>query len=304
MKKGFNSAIFPDLTFKEVMEFAVAENLDCVEIMCWPVSKAERRYAGVTHIDVTDLDENTVEEINNIIKNTGVEISALGYYPNTMDPDPEKSQFYINHIKKCIVAAEKLGVYKINTFIGKNKTASVEKNLETFSKVWPDIVSFAASHNVEIGIENCPMYYTNDEFPGGLNLASTPAIWRKMFEIIPDANFGLNYDPSHMIWQQIDYIKPLYEFKERIFHVHFKDVKIHKEILADQGIYAPPLNFHTPKLPGLGDIDFSSFISTLYDIGYKDAAVVEVEDRAFEDSLESRKNAIRLSQKYLAQFMV
>lgn len=303
MKKGFLSAIFPDLTFREVMEFAASEHLDNVEIACWPVSKAERRYAGVTHIDTATLDDAKVEEIRNICKETGVAISALGYYPNPLDPDEGKAKAAIDHIKELIIAAGRLGVDRVNTFIGKDKTATMEENFERFLQVWPPIVQYAEEHNVKIGIENCPMYYTADEFPGGTNMASTPAIWRKMFEAIPSKNFGLNYDPSHLIWQLIDYVKPLYEFKDRIFHVHFKDVKVNWDILRDEGVYAYPLRYQTPKLPGLGDIDFSAFVSALYDIGYDGPTVVEVEDRAFEGSLESRKDAVRVSQKYLSQFM-
>ena len=304
MKLGFASAILPDLSFEEVIDFASEYGYSCVEIMCWPVGKAERRYAGVTHIDAANLDDEKVKHIKDYTRQKNVEISALGYYPNPLDSDLEKRDIYIEHIKKIIEAAGRLGLDTINTFIGKDKNKTVDDNFKEFVKVWPSIIKFAEEKNVKIGIENCPMIFTYDEWPGGNNLASTPAIWRRMFKEIPSENFGLNYDPSHLMWMQMDYIKPLYDFKEKIFHIHIKDVAVHKDKLNEVGIMATPLQFHTPKLPGLGDINWSKFISALHDINYKGAACVEVEDRAFEDCLQSRKKSLILSKNYLSQFII
>lgn len=304
MKIGFVSAILGDLSFEEVITCAKEKGFSCVEIMCWPVGKAERRYAGVTHIDVSGMDEEKAERINEFVKAQGVEISALGYYPNPLDPDNEKSKFYIAHIRKIIKAANLLKVGTVTTFIGKDKNKTVEENLKMFKEVWTPIISYAEEKNVKIAIENCPMYFTKDEWPGGCNLATTPAIWRKMFEEIPSPNFGLNYDPSHFVWQQMDYIKPIYEFKDRIFHVHFKDIKVYKDKLDQVGIMATPLEYISPKLPGLGDVDWGKFVSALTDIKYKGPACIEVEDKAFEDSLESRMKSILLSRNYMLQFVI
>lgn len=304
MKLGFASAILADLGFEEVIGFASENGFACVEIMCWPLGKAERRYAGVTHIDVAEMDEDKIESIHKYLKEKGVEISALGYYPNPLDPDAEKREFYVEHIKKVIKAANRLGLKNMNTFIGKDKTRTVEENLKMFKTVWVPIVKYAEENNVKIGIENCPMFFSKDEWPGGVNLASTPAIWRKMFEEIPSENFGLNYDPSHLLWQQIDYIKPVYEFKDRIFHVHIKDAKVYRDKLDQCGVMSMPLDFHAPKLPGLGDINWGKFISALTDIRYKGYTVIEVEDRAFEDTLEDRKRSIILSKQYMSQFIL
>ncbi|OQB15208.1 MAG: Inosose dehydratase [Firmicutes bacterium ADurb.Bin193] len=304
MKLGFVSAILADLSFEEVITFASDNGFSCVEFLCWPVGKAERRYAGVTHIDVARADDNTIKYIKDFTKEKGVEISALGYYPNPLDPDPEKREFYAEHIKKVIKTASRLGLKTMNTFVGRDKNKSVEENLKMFKEVWAPIVKYAEENNVQIGIENCPMLFTNDEWPGGCNLATTPAIWRQMFEIIPSKNFGLNYDPSHLLWQQIDYIKPLYEFKDRIFHIHIKDCKIFKDKLNECGIMAVPLAYHSPKLPGFGDIKWGKFISALTDIRYSGCTVIEVEDKAFEDTLDDRKKSLLLSKKYMSQFII
>jgi len=303
IKLGFVSAILADQTFEEVISFAAQTGYSCVEIMCWPVGKAERRYAGVTHINVADLSKKKIDEIHNTLEQKGVTISGLGYYPNPLEANKKNADRYVAHIKKVIDAAQRLGLENVNTFIGRDHQSSVEDNFKRFRKVWPGIVKYAEKRGVKIGIENCPMFFTNDEWPGGKNLASSPAIWRRMFEEIPSDNFGLNYDPSHLVWQFMDYIRPIYEFKERIFHVHIKDAKLMREKLNEVGILATPLSFHIPKLPGLGDVDWGKFFSALTDIGYDGAACVEVEDRSYEGSLQMRKRSLIQSREYLKQFL-
>jgi len=304
MKLGFVSAILPESSFEELIDYAAELKYGCVEVCCWPVGKAERRYAGVTHIDVDTLDDKQAQHILSYIDQKKVMISALGYYPNPLDPDKEKGDFFIRHIKKVIEGSAKLGINRINTFIGRDKNLSVDENFELFRKVWPDIIKYAEARNVRIGIENCPMIFTKDEWPGGNNLATTPVIWRRMFAEIDSEYFGLNYDPSHLLWQQMDYIRPLYEFKDKLFHIHLKDARVYREKLDEVGIMAYPLEFHTPKLPGLGDINWSRFISALNDIRYDGPVCIEVEDKSFEGSLDDRKNALVLTKRYLDQFLV
>lgn len=302
MKLGFVSAILPDLTLREVLEFAAEEGFDCVEVMCWPPGKAERRYAGVTHIDVTKLTGSYIKEIQDLVAETGVEISSLGYYPNPLTPKTAESKVYTDHIKKVIKASSVLKVNTMTTFIGRDWKKSVDDNWPVFKKTWKPIIRYAEKQGVNIGIENCPMLFTSDEWPGGKNLAISPRIWRKMFEEIPNKNFGLNYDPSHLVWMHMDYLKPIRDFADRFHHVHAKDVRIDKDLLNDTGILAHPNEYHTPKLPGLGDVNWGQFFSQLTDAGYKGAVCVEVEDRAYEGSLDKRKASLRQSIGYLRQF--
>ena len=303
MKLGFTSAILPDLSLAEVVKFASETGFDCVELMCWPKGKAERRYAGVTHIDVADFDADEAAAVKALMAGAGVEISGLGYYPNPLSPHLEEAAVAISHIKRVIKAAVLLDVDVVNTFIGRDWTRSVDENWPRFKEVWPPLIAFAEEHHVRIGIENCPMLFTGDEWPGGKNLAHAPAIWRRMFAEIPSASFGLNYDPSHLLWQQMDYVKPIWAFADRLFHVHAKDARVDQDRLDEVGVLATPLEFHTPKLPGLGDIDWGRFFSVLGGIGYDGPVCIEVEDRAYEGSLESRKDALRQSARYLKQFM-
>jgi sugar phosphate isomerase/epimerase len=303
MKLGFVSAILAELSFEEVVSFASDHEFACVELMCWPKGKAERRYAGVTHIDVESLGASGAHGIMKYLAERKVGISGLGYYPNPLDPDEKKAEFFREHLKKVIAAAAALKVGVVNTFIGRDQTKGVDENFSRFASVWPGIVAFAEKHGVKIGIENCPMFFSMDEWPAGKNLAISPAIWRRMFAEIPSKSFGLNYDPSHLLWQQIDYVKPITEFKDRIFHVHIKDAKIKRDKLDEVGILATPLEFHAPKLPGLGEIDWGRFVSALSDIGYEGPACIEAEDRSFEGNLEERKTALRLSNAYMRQFI-
>ena len=302
MKLGFASAIVPDLSFEEVVSFASTEGYEVVEMACWPKGKAERRYAGVTHIDVGETGPREIERIKKSLAEKGVALSALGYYPNPLTKDEQAAEVYIDHLKKLIHLSVELGVNQVNTFIGRETDRDLDYNLAKFERVWKPIVAFAEGEGVRIGIENCPMFFSRDEWPNGNNIAYSPRIWRRMFEIIPSKNFGLNYDPSHLLWQQIDYIAPIYEFKERLFHVHIKDAKLLPGKLNDVGILSTPLEFHSPKLPGLGEVNWGRFFSALTDVRYNGPACVEVEDRAYEDSLESRKLALRQSRNYLKQF--
>ncbi len=303
MKLGFVTAILPDLDLEQVVQFAAQTGYECIEVMCWPKGKAERRYAGVTHIDVAALTKDEAAKINELLAKHGVGISGLGYYPNPLAPDEAEAQVYIEHIKKVIAAAPLLGLKNVNTFIGRDWTKNIDDNWPRFKKVWPDIIKFAEDHDVKIGIENCPMFFTNDEWPGGKNLANTPRMWRRMFEEIPSDHFGLNFDPSHLVWQGIDIYRAVKEFGKKFFHVHAKDARLDVDKLYEVGYLANPSEYHTPKLPGMGDVNWSKFFSALTDVGYNGPVCVEVEDRAYEGSLERRKASLVQSYNFLKQFV-
>lgn len=301
LKLGFVSAILADYSFENVVDFAANNDFKCVEIMCWPGDSADaRRYAGVTHIDVENMD---IKHINNYLNQKKISISGLGYYPNPLDADPKKSEFYIEHIKKIIRACNQLGVPVMNTFIGRNQALNMQDNLELFKLLWKPIIETAEQEGIKIGIENCPMFFTNDEWPGGKNLAISPAVWDRMFETFPTPLFGLNYDPSHMIFQMMDEIRPIYQYKDRLHHVHIKDVKVYKDKLDRVGILANPLEYHSPKLPGLGDVNWRAFFAALTDVRYRGPVVIEVEDKAYEGSEEDVHAAIRTARNYVKQFL-
>ncbi|MXX98186.1 MAG: sugar phosphate isomerase/epimerase [Rhodothermaceae bacterium] len=303
MHLGFVSAIVPELSVEEVFSLASELSYDCVELMCWPKGKATRRYAGVTHVDVQSLGRKEAQTLQTLSSESGVAISALGYYPNPLSPDPEEAKVSISQIRHLIDAAVLLKLDTVNTFIGRDWHRSVEDNWPQVMEVWKPLVTYAEERQIRIGIENCPMYFTNDEWPSGKNIAYSPAIWRRLFNDLDSSAIGLNYDPSHMIWQQMDAFEPIRTFADRLFHIHAKDVRLDQNRLNEVGILSVPNSFHTPKLPGLGDVDWGKFFSFLTDAGYNGAVCVEVEDRAYEGSLESRIAALRQSVTYLRQFV-
>lgn len=302
MKLGFVTAILPELDLDQVLAFAAQEKFSCVEVMCWPQGKAERKYAGITHIDVDGFNKAKAAEVHDLCAKHGVSITALGYYPNVLDPNPEVSRVAVNHLKKVIKAAAVLGLKNVNTFVGRDWTKSVDDNWPRFLKVWRPLIAYAEDHDIKIGIENCPMFFTKDEWPGGKNLLTTPVIWRRAFSDIDSKHFGLNYDPSHFILQQMDPVAPLKEFQDKLFHLHAKDVKMHRDRLQRVGIFAHPLEWHAPRIPGFGDIDWGKFMSAVRETTYRGPVCIEVEDDTFGKTLAGRKEALRVSRNVLAPY--
>jgi len=305
---GFVSAILGDHTLEEVFVFASTHGFKCLELMCWPATNAytpqdTRRYAGVCHVDVDQVNDDLVNRISSYQTKYKVNISGLGYYPNPLDPDPAQSRFFIDHVLKVIQACKKLNVPVMNTFIGRDPKQPLAYNLDRFRDLWPPIVNLAERLNIKIGIENCPMWFTQDEWPGGKNLATTPAIWDRIFELIPSPVLGLNYDPSHLIWQMMDEVQPIYDYKERLHHIHLKDAKVYRDKLNRNGIMSDPLQYHSPKLPGLGDVRWREFFSALTSIKYWGPVCIEVEDKAFEGSREDIYASILTAKNYLTQFL-
>jgi len=299
MKLGFVSAILPELSLDEVLAYAATEGFSCVEVMCWPTGKAERKYAGVTHINVTDFTAARAKEVNECAARHGVEISALGYYPNALDPSPEVSGVAVAQLERVIRAAAMLGLRTVNTFIGRDWKKSVDDNWPRLLEVWRPLMALAEKEGVRVGIENCPMLFTGDEWPGGKNIATSPVIWRRLFADLGPA-LGLNYDPSHLVLQHMDAIAPLQEFAPRFWHVHAKDVKINAAARDEHGVFAPPLLWHQPRIPGYGELDWSKFMGALRAAGYDGAVCIEVEDDTFGKSLEGRKAALRTARNILA----
>lgn len=303
MQLGLVSAILDQSDFYEMIDIVAENGLECVEVACWPAGKAERRYAGVSHIDTEDLTKDQAEKYNTYAKEKKVAISALAYYPNPLDEDLAKRQQVINHLYSVIDAAKMMDIHLVTTFIGRMPTKTISENLKEMEKVWKPIIAYAEEQQVKIAIENCPMLFTEDEWPGGQNLMTTPDLFRKIFAILDSEYIGLNFDPSHFVWQQMDYLAPLYEFKDKLFHIHYKDIKLYWNKLQEVGVMATPLEYMSPKLPGLGDVDWGKYVSALTDIGYSGYTCIEVEDRAYEADYEDVKRSIKQSTHYLRNFV-
>jgi sugar phosphate isomerase/epimerase len=298
VKLGLLTAAFPDLSLDEVAAWAAANGFDMLEVACWPAGSGERRrYAGVTHVDVDALD---VDAVHATLERHGLAISSLAYYPNNLHPEDAHREEVNAHLRKVIDAAQALGVGIVGTFAGNDKDRPLPENLERFRSIWPALVAYAGDRDVKIAIENCPMIFSYDEWPGGNNLAWSPAIWDEMFSAIPDANFGLNIDPSHLMWLMIDYERVVYDFAERIFHAHAKDLEIRRDGLYRHGTLSGGIGWQVPRLPGLGEVDWSRFIAALYAVGYDHVISVEHEDRRFEGTQQLVERGFLIARNTLA----
>ena len=302
MKLGLVSAILDGWNLEEMLAESAKAGYSCVEVACWPAGKAERRYAGVSHIDVTNTDPAYIAEVKALFDKYNMTITSLAFYPNALYH--EKCPTDVEHLYHLIEMSALLGVNMVTTFIGRDQAKTVEENIALAKEVWTPILTFAKEKGVKVAIENCPMLFGADQWPGGQNIFTSPANWEKVFEALPFDNLGINYDPSHFIWQMIDYIKPIYEFKDKIFHVHIKDIKLYRDRLDRVGVMGYPLDFMSPKLPGLGDVDWGKYISALTDIGYNGPVCIEVEDKAFESCKKDIINSIVLSARYINQFVI
>jgi sugar phosphate isomerase/epimerase len=302
VKLGVMTAALARMSFDQVATWAGASGFGMIEVACWPrVTGRQRRYAGVSHIDVRSFDAGKVRDT---LDRTGVEISSLAYYPNNLHPDPAQRRAANDHLKKVIDAAAKLDVPIVGTFVGRDPALSVPESFREFRKVWPRLVDYAEQRGVKIAIENCPMLFSWDEWPGGTNLASTPAVWDEMFSIIPSESFGLNLDPSHLVWLMIDHERAVRDYASRIIHVHAKDMEIDSEGLYRGGIGALGMGWQVPRLPGLGVVDWGRFIGQLYRVGYDYVVSIEHEDRAFEGTPELVERGFFLARDVLAPYIV
>jgi sugar phosphate isomerase/epimerase len=303
MKLGLLTAPFPEMPLTDVADWAAGNGFSMLEVCCWPSDAgATRRYGGICHIDVDGLTDAQAETIVGDLAGRGIEISGLGYYPNPLHQDPEHRAAVSDHLMKVITAAAKMDVPVVNTFIGADQTKTQAENWATARDIWHPIVDHAASSGVRIAIENCPMIFSNDEWPSGHNLAYSPAMWRTMFEEFGDT-VGLNLDPSHLIWQMIDIERVVNEFGERIYHIHAKDLEIDEEALYENGILSLGMGWQVPRLPGLGDVDWQRFFSALYRVGYDYVICVEHEDRKFEADDDLIKRGFLLARDVLSPYI-
>ncbi|MCL6538834.1 MAG: sugar phosphate isomerase/epimerase [Acidothermus sp.] len=305
MKLGLLTAAFPESTLAEITDWSAENGFQVLEVACWPRGEgATRRYGGVCHIDVATLTKDGADQIKGDLASRGVAISALGYYPNPLHPDPSHRAAVLDHLRTVIRAAALLSVPVVNTFVGADKNKPLPENIKDARAFLPDLVSYARDHNVCLAIENCPMIFSWDEWPSGNNLFYAPATWREIFGWFDDDTLGLNLDPSHLVWQMIDIEQVIREFGSRIYHVHAKDLEIDRAGLYERGILSAGMGWQVPRLPGLGEVPWGRVFSALYRVGYDGPIVIEHEDRSFEGSLDRVRAGFLLARDVLKPFVV
>lgn len=303
MKLGILTAPFADTPLMEVANWAGSVGFEAMEVACWPKSTGpSRRYAGTSHIDVTNLSASQGKDIVAALADKKLSISALAYYPNPLHPDASHRQTVIDHLKTVITAAGRMGVPLVNTFCGGDATRTADANWQDALEIWPDIIAHARDNGVKLTFENCPMIFSYDEWPGGHNIAYSPRIWRRILEAW-GGDVGMNFDPSHLVWQMIDMARFIREFGPHMLHVHAKDLMIDRDGLYEHGVLSAGIGWQIPRMPGLGEVEWNVFFSSLYRAGYDGPIIIEHEDRRFEGSDEQVKRGFLLARDVLRPFV-
>lgn len=303
MKLGILTAPFPELSLGEVAAWANGGGFEALEIACWPTGGGEkRRYAGTAHLPIEDMTPGLASEIADDIAAQGLAISGLGYYPNPLHADAAHREMVIGHLKKVIRAASLMRVGVVNTFVGGDRTLTLDQNWARAMEIFPDIVAHARDHGVTLAFENCPMIFSHDEWPGGHNIAYSPKIWRRIFDSWGDG-VGMNFDPSHLVWQMIDPLRFIREFGGRMVHVHAKDLMIDREGLYENGIMSLGMGWQVPRMPGLGEVDWPPLFAALYRAGYDGPVIIEHEDRNFEGTREKVERGFLLARDVLRPYV-
>ncbi|AJA49243.1 sugar phosphate isomerase/epimerase [Clostridium pasteurianum DSM 525 = ATCC 6013] len=304
---GLLTVSLGSIPLKEKAKWASEQGFKSLEIACWPASNS-RDYSSCD-IDVDNFTQKEAEEIKEYFREYGLTISSLAYYDNNLDHDINKRNKINNHFKKCVDAAVLLGVPAVGTFIGRDIDKTIEENLDEFQVVFSDLVKYAEDRGIKVIIENCAMPgWQIKGIPG--TISYSPELWREIFKRVPNKNFGLNYDPSHLHSMLMDYISPIKEFKDRIFHTHAKDAEVFEDRLKAYGVYNKQLNFSFEdsgywryRMPGLGQIDWKNFVNELREIGYDDVISIEHEDPLYEGSEEKVKKGLSLGIEYLKKLV-
>lgn len=226
----------------------------------------------------------------------GVKISAVCAYSNYLNPNRKERTAAAGWLKKVIKAAAEMGVGTVPVLCGRDPELSIDDNIPLVKKIWTPLAEFAADNGVRLAMEN---------WMGGssladrcINTAVNPYAWRRIFEAVPNKALGLEFDPSHLYWQGIDYMRALDEFKDRVHHVHLKDTELLPEVRYEKGVTGQAFRF---RIPGFGDLDWPKFLTKLYEVGYKGGCVIEHEDPLFWET--NFDEGLRLGVNYLKPMM-
>ncbi len=277
MLVGFLTAPFGKEDLDKVMKFTREAGFDALEVVSSPDSK---------HIDPAKVDAKSAADILGKFKKAGATISSLANYCNPVDPDPKERKAISEHFKKTIDAAVLLKTEVVCTLAGypvgdKSKDQTIEEDV---AEVFTPIVEYAGKKGIKIALEN--FFMTNIQ-----NLEH----WDRVFSVVPAPNFGLNFDPSHLLWQGIDYIEAVDRFADRIFHTHAKDCEVKEHRLRVVGVEGK--GWWRYVIPGFGKVKWGEYIAALRSNGYNGVLSIEHEDGAL-----GREEGFLKGLAYLRQF--
>jgi len=304
MKLGFLTACLPKSSLEEICAWASGAHFQSLELAAWPV-KSTRDYQA-RQIDAARFTKGDAARVNDLLGAHGLVVSAMAYYDNNIDRNPARKKARLTHLKNVVRAAELLGVPLVGTFVGGRPDLTPDENMKEIGKTFRPLVKFASDHGVKLMIENCPMdHWQKFGLPG--NYAWSPELWEALFNEVPSDNFGLNFDPSHLYWLGIDYLRAAKDFAPRIFHAHAKDAEILPEgkyRYGHTGRQIRPVPWKSGwwqyRIPGLGAIDWKALVATLRAGGYDNVLSIEHEDPVWEGTEEKVKEGLVLGYNHLA----
>ena len=262
---------------EKTVEFAHKVGFRSMELSAWPDSS----------LNADKMTDRRIVEVKKNLKEHDIEVSALGYYPNFLDPDEEKAEEAVRYFHRVLELANRMGVDVVCTFAGRDPDKSIKENIPLFEEVFTPFCAEAERRKIRIAIENCPIM---DRFHlRGENIAISPEVWDEMYKVVPSKALGIELDPSHMVWQGIDYIQAIYDYGDRIFHIHAKDMEINRRVLKRVGILGQAFGetvglghgWWRARLPGWGEIDWPKFITALIEVNYRGNIDIEHEDDVF-----------------------
>lgn len=257
-------AFLMPLTFESV---AIARELgyDAIEV-------------GARWVDAPIMDEleRDLSPLRDALGEGGIAVTSVAIYGNTIGTPVDDAVAYYHRAMRL---ARSLGCGVVSGLTGRDNSLTVDENLPLFRERFSAIAARAEEMGVKIALEPWPGSVLGHGPYRWTNMATTPELWARLFDEVPNPALGLEYDPSHLAWQEIDHLRAIREFGDRIHHVHAKDIVIDRDLLARVGVHGR--GWWRFVIPGLGELDWGAIFGALREAGYRGDVAVEHEDREY-----------------------
>jgi sugar phosphate isomerase/epimerase len=267
---------------------------------------AQAGYEGVVVTPGEDfnpnLSDSAIDQILATARNAGIRIVSIEYFgPNHTDPDAGKRSAAQADFIRALEFCHRLGCKFVGTFSGGQPGASMQDQAAAFADVFNEkYLPVCEKLDIGMGWEN---------YPTGVNFASTPAAMQAVFDRVPSKRLGLEFDPSHFVRLFIDPVSVAWQFKDRILAVHAKDTEITQPVLQQVGIAG--LGWWRYRIPGQGIVNWTAFLTVLLQIRFTGGIAVEHEDSFWDaphtgnlpDFPEQRKDGFILARRFLEQYL-
>lgn len=271
------------------LEWAARNGFESVQINCWPGNA----------LDPALTPAGEIKAAAKHMRDLGIEVSSVGYYPNPLDENLDLRKQHSEHLVRLMGLCEELGTGILGTFAGRvDPVQEIEASIPAFTEVFTPLAREAEKRGLKIAFENCPATHLR-KGTRGLNIAAFPRGWDLMFQAVDSLALGIEYDPSHLICLMMDYIDIIHRYRNRIYHVHAKDAEINWGLVRRGGIQDNP-GFYRHRTPGHGDVNFTKMYSALVEIGYEGNLDIEgLHDPVFKGDRE--RQGLLFSLNHLRQ---